>query len=313
MGPRGVPGRMSKRTLLPAAALLAAVGVAACSSGAGPATQAPTTPPSGAPTEAPASSPSPVITGLAHPTGADEIVFRLDYEGGFVPPEFLAARVPPFTLYGDGRIVFVQTTAAPQERDIAVGQPIRTAVLNEEQIQALLTSALDEGGLAVAREEYVNGGVMDAPTTVFTINADNDSKTVKANALGFEGNPSPDSQVLARLAKLAERLNDFDQGGSIASDQYKPAAYRGVLTDASGAQGVAVRAWPWADIKASDFTFPADANALQQGTLVLTPEQADALGVDGHENGISGGLWVRAEDGKLYSLVVRPLLPDETK
>jgi len=33
--------------------------------------------------------------------------------------------------------------------------------------------------------------------------------------------------------------------------------------------------------------------------------------VEGFENGISGGLWVRTEDGKLYSLVARPLLPDE--
>ena len=302
---------MSKRSLLPAVALLAAFGAAACTSGATPATSSPTSPPSAGPTEAPTATPTPVITGIAHPTGADEIILRLDYEGGFVPPEWLAARVPPFTLYGDGRVVFVQTTAVPPERDIAVGQPIRTALLDEEQIQALIEYALGEGGLAIAREEYTNGGVMDAPTTVFTINADNDSKTVKANALGFDGQPGPDSQVLKRLATLAERLNDFDEGGSIASNQYHAGFYRGVVTDATGAQGIQVHAWPWDDIAITDFTFPADANALQQGTLLLTPDRVAELGVEGFENGISGGLWVRTEDGKLYSLVARPLLPDD--
>jgi hypothetical protein len=304
---------MSKRSFLPAAALLTAIGVAACTAGGIPATSTPTATPSGAPTEAPTATPTPVITGIAHPTGADEIVLRLDYEGGFVPPEFLAARVPPFTLYGDGRVVFVQTTAVPPERDIAVGQPLRTALLSEEQLQSLLEFALGDGGLAVARDEYTNPMIADAPMTVFTINADNDSKTVKAMGLGFEQQPSPDSQVLQRLSSLAERLNNFDQGGSIASDQYEAPAYRGVLTDATGAQGVPVHAWPWDDIAVSDFTFPADANALQQGKLALTAEQVAALEVDGYQNGIAGGLWVRADAGKLYSLVVRPLLPDEDK
>lgn len=305
---------MSKRTLLPALALLGAVGAAACSAGT-PATGSPTTPPSAAPTEAPAAAtptPTPVITGLAHPTGPEEIILSFDQAGGFVPPEFLAARVPIFTLYGDGRIVFVQTTAMPPESDIGTGQPIRTAKLNEEQIQSLLEYALGEGGLAVAREEYSDMLVSDAPTSVFTINADDDTKTVSVYALGMDPPPGPDAQVLGQLAELGKRLGDFDQGGSIASDPYEAAAYRGVLTDASGAQGVPVRAWPWDDIAPSDFTFPNDPNALQQGTAELTPEQVAELGVPGASNGITGGVWVRDENGKLYSLVVRPLLPGET-
>jgi len=301
---------MSNRALLPAVALFVTLGTAACAGAAAPsATPAPT----GAPTASPsaAATPTPVIQGIAHPTGASDIVLRYDAAGGFVPPEFLAARVPFFTLYGDGTIVFVQTSAPPKEGDISTGQPLRTARLTEAQIQSLIQFALDDGGLAIARADYANPMVADAPTAVFTINADNDSKTVSAVGLGHQQQPGPDSAVLERLATLADRLYDFDQGGSLASDAYVPAAYRGVLTEATGVAGVPVRDWPWPELTVSDFKLPKDPNVLQQATRTLTPDQVSALNVEGSQNGIAAGIWVRADNGKLYSLVVRPLLPDE--
>jgi hypothetical protein len=234
--------------------------------------------------------------------------------GGFTTPEWQAARVPYFTLYGDGRVVFVQTTAEvpAREDNVTVGQPLRTGVLDEQQVQDLLAYALGDGGLAVAKTEYVNPMVADAPTTIFTVNAEGDSKTVSVNALGFESQPGPDSAVLAQLAKLGERLRDFDQGGTLASEAYLAPAYRAVILEQQGLQGVPVRDWPWPDIAPSDFTLPADANSLQMGTHTLTPEEAAAVGVEGFENGIVAGVYLRAEDGKVYSLVIRPLLPDET-
>lgn len=302
---------MSNRILLPvASALLVVIGAAACTGTAAPtASPAPTGSPVAVPS--PTASPSPTVQGIAHPTGADQIVLRYDSAGGFVPPEFLAARVPFFTLYGDGRIVFVQTSATPPSGDISVGQPLRTAKLSESQIQSLLQFALDNGGLAIARESYTNPLIADAPTAVFTINADNDSKTVSAMGLGHQQQPGPDSAVLERLATLADRLSNFDQGGSLGSDPYTATAYRGVLTDAAGVAGVPVRAWPWPELKPSDFTLPKDPNVLQQATRTLTPDEVTTLKIDGSQNGVAGGVWVRAADGKLYSLVIRPLLPDE--
>jgi hypothetical protein len=155
--------------------------------------------------------------------------------------------------------------------------------------------------------------VADVPTAVFTINAANDSKTVNVMALGMEGQPGPDTVVLKQLATLGERLRDFDQGGTLPSEQYLAPAYRAVILEQQGIQGVQVREWPWVDIQPSDFTFPADPNALQQGTRTLTPEEAPAVGVPGFENGIMSGVYLRGPDGKVYSLVIRPLLPDETK
>lgn len=154
--------------------------------------------------------------------------------------------------------------------------------------------------------------VADAPTTVFTMTAEGETKTVSVNALGMEGQPGPDTAVLAQLAKLGESLRNFDQGGMLASDPYTATAYRGVIISQTGLQGVKVREWPWPDLAPSDFAMPADANALQMGTHTLTPEEAAALGVEGFENGIASGVYLRADDGMVYSLVIRPLLPDET-
>jgi hypothetical protein len=306
-----VRGRMSIRQTIPAALLLVAISAAACSSGGAP-TPSPASSAPGSPVT-PTAVPSPSIEGIAHPTGADGIILRFDEAGGFVPPEWNAAHLPYFTLYGDGRVVFVQATAQQPVRqdNVSVGLPVRTATLSEEQIQGLLTHALTDGGLAIARTDYQNPMVADAPTAVFTVNADNDTKTVSVVALGMEGQPGPDTAVLKRLTALGDRLRDFDQGGSLGSAPYEAAAYRGVILEQQGIAGVQVREWPWTDIAPSDFKLPADVNALQQGTRTMTPEEVAAVGVEPYQNGISSGVFLRAGDGKIYSLVIRPLLPDE--
>ena len=292
-----------------AAAILAAATVVACSASA-PATAGP----SGSPSS-PAASPTPATVGIVHPTGATDVVLRFDEAGGFVPVEFLAAHVPYFTLYGDGTVVFVQasTSAEPSDDGIGRGNPLRTGKLTEPQVQDLLEFALADGGLAIARADYQNPLVADAPTAIFEINADGATKKVSVVALGMDDQqPGPDTAIKTSLAKLGERLRDFDRGGTLSSAAYAPAAYRAVLTDASGGAGAPVRPWPWPSITMDEFTFPADASALRQGTRVMTPDELAAIGIDGLENGAQSGIYVTGPDGKPYSLVIRPLLPDET-
>jgi len=299
---------MSMRTTLTATVLFAGLAIGACNAPAAPAS--PASPGGGAsPTSAPA---SPSSEGIAHPTGADEIVLRLDEGGGMMIPEFFAGHVPPFTLYGDGTVVFASTDPnnVPEPNAPWVGQPLRTAKLTEAQIQDLLLFALRDGGLANAREQYDNPMVADAGSTIFEIHADGDSKTVTVPALGMEEEPGPDTAVKAALAGLADRLRDFDQGGTLASDPYVAKAYRGVLLAQPGVQGVNLRAWPWPDLKPADFKLPADPNVLQQATRSLSPAEAQAIGVEGYENGIQGGVWFQVGDA-IYSLALRPLLPGE--
>lgn len=308
---------MSTRRGVPAALLLVALSAAACSGGG--ATSAPTGDAGGggsspAVTSGDPATEAPAVGAIAHPTGADEIILRLDESGGFVPPEFLAAHVPQFTLYGDGTVVFVQTTAIPAERNdgIFVGQPVRTGKLTEDQIQSLLEYAIRDGGLGTARAEYQNPLVADAPTAVFTLNADGAEKTVAVVALGMEDmEPNADTPIKQALAELGTRLRDFDQGGTLESQPYAPEAYRGVILEQQGIEGVAIRDWPWTDLTPADFALPADANMLPQGKATLTPEQGAALEIEGWENGIANGVFLRDDAGKIYSFVIRPLLPDE--
>ncbi|HEU0242272.1 MAG TPA: hypothetical protein VFQ75_00110 [Candidatus Limnocylindrales bacterium] len=296
---------MSNRTTATSIVLVALAAVA-CTGGGGSA--------AGGATPAPTTAPSPSIDGLSHPTGPDEIVLRLDESGGFVPPEFLAAHVPQFTLYGDGTVVFVQSTASvpPREDGIMTGQPVRTAKLTEEQVQSLLELAIRDGGLGSARAEYQNPLVADAATAVFTLNADGAAKTVSVVALGMEDQEvNADTAIKKALAGLGNRLRDFDAGGTLQSAPYEAAAYRGVLQEQQGLQGVAIRDWPWTDLSPADFSMPSDHNVLPQGTATLTPDQAAALGIDGFESGIASGVFLRDDAGKTYSFVLRPLLPDE--
>lgn len=301
---------MSNYRLPAVAVVLATVTALGCSSGAGR-TGAPTSGPSGAPVGA---SPSPVIDGISHPTGATDVVLRFDEAGGFVPVEFLAAHVPYFTLYGDGTVVFVQTSAnvQPAEDGISRGYPLRSGKLTEAQVQDLLEFALRDGGLAIAKAEYQNPLVADAPTAIFEVNADGARKKVSVVALGMDGEPGPDSAIKASMAKLGERLRDFDRGGTLSSAPFAPAAFRAVLMDASGGGTGPSRPWPWPSIKLADFTFPADPNALQQGTRVLSPDELAAIGIEGLENGVQSGVTLTGPDKKPYTLVIRPLLPDET-
>jgi hypothetical protein len=131
-------------------------------------------------------------------------------------------------------------------------------------------------------------------------------------ALGLDPQLGPDSAIKAALVRLAERLGNFDQGGSLASDPYVPKAYRGVLLENGGIGGANLQPWPWPSLTPADFKLPADPNVLQQRTRVLTPAEAAATGVEGFERGIVAGLWYQAPDGATYSFVLRPLLPDES-
>lgn len=290
-------------------ALATASTLATCGSSPSP---SPTAPASGSPSTSTPPSASLPPDALLHPTGPADIVLRYDVGGGFVPIEFIAGHVPQFTLYGDGRVVFASTTSTGTSTPdgVTTGGRLRTAVLAEAQVQELLAFALRDGALGIARPSYTEVNVADAPTTTFEIHVDGGKKTVAVAALGIaEG--GPDAAIRLAFAKLAERLGDFDRGGTLGGAPFEPAAYRAMLFDTAGAQPTAIRPWPWTDLRPADFTTPPDPNGLQGRVRVLTPEQARAIGVTGFEGGIVGGLYLRLPDGTIGSLVVRPLLPDE--
>jgi hypothetical protein len=300
------PRRMASLLLTPALAIL----VAACS-----AAGASNAPPSGAPSAAPSAAPSgtPDANTIEHKTGATDILLRYEEGGGFIMPAFSAAAVPHFTLYGDGTVIFrnPMLEAPPAEGSVFKMNPLRTAKLSEQQIQDLLFLALTEGGLGAARAQYTNDMVADAGTAIFTIEAGSLKKTVSVYALGLEQEGMVDGPARAAFKKLADRLTDFDQGGSIATDVYEPEAYRAILFEAQGIEAPDVRDWPWPDLTPADFKPDADPNGVQFPHRKMTPAEIDLLKISDYQGGFQN-MVLADPKGVKYTLSLRPLLPGET-
>jgi hypothetical protein len=266
-----------------------------------------------------AASPSARATvgAIDHKTGATDVVLRLEQGGGFVPIDFLAAQAPTFTLYGDGVVIFqprVESSPRPDASGVVHSVPWRTAKLDEGQIQELIEFALGPGGLGTARDAYMSGGIADAPNTIFTIRAGGLDKAVVVNALSEERAQGPDSAARAGFLKVAQRLGDFDRGGTIATDVYQPSQYRGVLSPRDTDPAIKPIAWPWPAIEPTDFK--EGANDAGGGVVLphrtLSSADVDALGIKEVVGGLQNVV-LTGPDGKTYGLIVRPLLPDEAE
>ena len=280
---------------------LATLAIAACTG--------PTANPSGTPSPTTNPSPSPTqVEGIEHPTGPTDVVLRFEEGGGFVPAEFNATNAPIFTLYGDGTVVFRDPAAQAPELDDGLFRlpPFKTAKLTEAKLQELLVFAVNEGGLGVARERYDNQMVADASTATFFISAAGKEKKVEVYALGMDVPGGADEAIRRAFLQLADELKTFDSEGEYNSVDYVPAAYRGVLFESGGAP-VNVQDWPWTDIQPADFTEPAGGGFPRRA---FTPDEIAELGVENAEGGVQG---INLEDaeGKAYTFVIRPLLPDE--
>jgi hypothetical protein len=261
----------------------------------------------------PSSTTPPAVGDIDHATGSTDVILRLEYGGGFVPFGYLATQAPRFTLFGNGVVVFQQKTTSSPEPDssgVLKGLPWRTASLDEGQVQDLLAYALGPGGLGIAREIYPSTGIADAGDTIFTIRAGGVDKIVTINALGIDVQPGPDTIARAAFARLASRLDDVDEGGTIGADIYQPDRFRGILTERDPAVS-GVLDWPWPVIHPWDFVA---ANVGTTGPPVphrtMSLDEVAMLKLTDIAGGVSG-LVLHGPDDKTYSLVLRPLLGDE--
>jgi hypothetical protein len=258
----------------------------------------PSIPPSATPpAAAPTGTPNP--DGIAHPTGATDVVLRAGLESGFMRMETVMGRVPLFTLYGDGRVLLVPEDpgAAPE-----AASRLRETRLSEDEVQRLLRYALVDGGLGVAREDYP-AMVMDAPNTVFELRADGMDRRIVVNALSADPAPGPDAAAYRAFAGLLADLQSIPT----AAD-YGPGQAVAILAETGGAPGVPTTAWPWPDLSPADFAQPAEADAIPFPKRLLDAGEAEAAGVDPKATTL---LNVDGPDGRTYALVIRPALPEE--
>jgi hypothetical protein len=268
------------------------------------------------PTLAPGATPSPVPSGtgttggIDHATGASDLILRFEQAGGFVGPGVLVNQAPIFSLYGDGTAIFRDPATAPPAAsgNVSSGVPFQVARLSEQQVQTLLTFAIDPGGLGLARARY-ELPIADAPTAIFTLVAGGTRKTVSVNGLGIDPQlAGADAAMLAGLASLASRLQDF-AGDVFGEEIWVPDRYRGILAEEMFDPPVA---WPWPTITPADFVQRRGENDPFFPIRTMTPAEVAVLGLTGTEGGITQGLALRSPAGTAYSFRLRPLLPDES-
>ena len=287
--------------------LIALVAVACTGSGAGA-------------TGGPSADPSETTGKISYPTGANDLVVRFRYVGGFAPPSAHLMDMPVVSIYGDGTVI----VPAPQLA-IYPGPALpnlRRATITPAGMQILLAAARD-AGLLGPDAHYDLGGIMDASTAEFTLNANGSVHTVSAYALmEGEGRPpelpgSTDPAVADARARLSlfqgqlgslEALLDTEIGSWSA---FGPDAVQLLVTVGAPDDGQGLVHEPIA--------WPLDADLATFGDALPTLMEGQRCGV------VSGtdldGLWpllVEAngltpwtDDNVSFGIAARPLLPAE--
>jgi len=254
-------------------------------------------------------------TGIEHPTGADELVLRTAYEGGFVPYEFTLSSTPFWSLLGDGTLIVL----GPQI-EIYPGPALPNLVampVSEDGVQAILQAARD-AGLLEGDAHYGDQCIADAATTVFTTNADGRTSVVSAYALDV-GDPAgtcgsgQDADARAKLAAFQAKLTDLQSWlpeGSLGTERpYEPTEMRVYVLPYRADPQLPQEAIEWPLGAALDgFGEPIEnAPAATRCGVVSGDELATLLAEAQDANALTP--WTSG--GTEYQLIFRPLLPDE--
>jgi hypothetical protein len=148
---------------------------------------------------------APTVDGIAHPTGADDVVLRLGYAGGFTMQGASFTFPPTLLVSGDGRVF--QPGAQIEIYPGPLLQPVMVRTITEAGVQKLLRLADDAGLLATPPDYTADIPVADAPDTVVTINADGGSYVHQAYALGMDLDAS--GQTIDGLTPQRAKLKKF--------------------------------------------------------------------------------------------------------
>jgi hypothetical protein len=253
--------------------------------------------------------------GIAHPTGADELILRMQIGGGFVPVEWNLKAVPGFSLYGDGRLIVegpvIEIYPGPALPNLQVMQ------LTEDAVQAILQAAQD-AGLMGEDTSYDYPCIADAPTTTFTVVDDAGTHTVSAYALAFEEGSGQsacagvDAEARQLLADFSVKLGDLESWlpeGSIGPSQdYVPTEMRVYVRPYMGDVELEQQPVEWPLSVPLDSFGDKDPNLADTRCGVVSGEDLDAL-LPLAQSANELTPWV--DDGSTHGLIFRPLLPDE--
>jgi hypothetical protein len=247
----------------------------------------------------------------------DSLVLRVETGGGFVAPSFALRQVPEFTLLADGRVI----TQGPQIT-IYPGPALPNLLmrsLTPEGVQAVVDAAR-EAGLDGPDHAYDRQTVADAPTTTFTFVDGGRTHVISVYALDVGGAPiadaggSDEAQARQALSEFRSKLFDLERwlpAGSVGpessfdADEVRVYVQEPATSDPTLAQEPVD--WPLDDPLATFGEPVPDQQALRCGTV--TGADLDTLRPLFEQ---SNELTPWRSEGRSYTLILRPLLPDES-
>ncbi|SHM67925.1 hypothetical protein [Cryptosporangium aurantiacum] len=236
---------------------------------------------------------------------SDTLVLRAESTGGFVPATFTYGRLPTVSIYADGRVITEGPQIAIYPGPALPNLLVRT--ISRTEVDRLVAAARRAG--VGSPTDYGTPGVADATTTRFTLVEGGRTLTAEVYALSeaMETDQSltaAQREARARMRGLLATLSDPASGSG--EQRYQPAAIATIVTayantDPENPQPA--RAWRGAALPGR-VVGPADVScALTTGAAVRTV-LADAASAN------AATPWTY--EGRRWSLMFRPLLPDET-
>ncbi|MFC7531030.1 hypothetical protein [Actinoplanes sp. GCM10030250] len=261
-------------------------------------------------TSAGAGDSGPVVESASVPASDDSTaVIRVEYRGGFVPPEFLLGRLPMISVYADGRVI----TDGPVPL-IAPGPALPN--LQVQQIDQAVLKELTAEALAAGVKngtDFGSPGVADIPSTRVTVVTAEGTQVAEAVALreAQADDPALSAEQKAarkKLVNFVDRLTALSTAeGMPAPAAYQPAqlaALASPWTDPGDNLSGKPTAWPGPELPGSYLD-----KALEIRCVAVTGKEKDAV-LAAAEKANQQTPWVSA--GKQWRVMFRPLLPDES-
>lgn len=255
--------------------------------------------------------------GIDHSTARNDVLVRLAFEGGFTPLEWTYTNFPFFALYGDGTLVL---PGAQIELYPGPALPaISSRRIDGSGIQAILEEVLDAVEEVPANLDDLGFmGVADAHTTVITVSAGGVDRTIRAYALAElierpEGMPEREYQARVRLGGLVTKLGTLETWlptGSVGPEVgYEASAARVFVGTYRTVDDLAQEpiVWPLAD-ELDRFGDLVNGNDSHRCGVVEGADWTALHEAASRANELSP--WTDA--GTKFSILFRPLLPDET-
>jgi hypothetical protein len=220
-------------------------------------------------------------TEVSAPSGPTQLVLRVTEPPGLLPPGGLAAVLPAYSLFGDGRLV-----VAPAPGTVEVWPSLRQYQLSAAQVRQVQQSAVQAGLTDAAPAPPAAGG--DAPVRIFTVGTGTGPRTTTV--------PRSD-QATTRL------YGDLVALATGAATTYQPTAVA-IIATANTDPSAPVREWPLASLDGLILsgTSAGSRCTVARDAAVERIRQAAA-------GATAGTLW--RSNGQLWTVVFRPLLPDQ--